>query len=119
MKTYSYNIVIVALFIMFACTVNAQNSADYKHPYSLRTQTAISPSFKINSPEYISSDNYKHPLYTVRAAVTKVEIPACCSKVRGISINYPNYKHPYPKFDRKICSLGFVCNRKVQLACCL
>jgi len=119
MKTYSYNIVIVALFILFACTAHAQNSADYKHPFSKGTQSTVLSRLEFGGPDYSSADNYKHPQYKVSNVVSKVQIPECCSRVKVSTLNYPDYKHPFTKFAGKTCGLGYACNDRVKLQCCL
>jgi hypothetical protein len=119
MKTYRYNIAIVSLLIMFVSNVSAQNSADYKHPFSKAVQSTTSSRFEIGSPGYSSVDNYKHPQYMVRIVESKVQIPECCSKVRVSTLNSPDYKHPYTKFTGKTCGLGYVCKDRVKLQCCL
>ena len=119
MKTYGYNIAIASLFIMFVSTVSAQNRADYKHPFSKAVQSTTSSRFEIGSPGYSSAGNYKHPQYIVRNGDSQVQIPECCSKVRVSTLNSPDYKHPFTKFTGKICGLGYICNDKVKLQCCL
>lgn len=117
MKTYNKSIVTTLLFLI-ALITNAQTSADYKHPFSKGTQVNISSNF-LNSTVYYSSDNYKHPVNTVIETDTKIQIPACCSKVRVNSFYSASYyKHPYTKFSFKPCELEFVCNNEMPLKCC-
>jgi len=104
---------------MFAFTVNAQNSADYKHPFSKGTQSIVSSGFEIGSTGYSSADNYKHPQYKVRNVESEVQIPECCSKVRVSTLNFADYKHPFTKFTGRTCGLGYVCKDKIKLPCCL